>query len=345
MYRSAYRSVPRVPGPGAPVAPRCLTPPAARRRRKQIMEARSGVAPSAARPPTPGEATAIAIAYETFGDPSDPAVLLVMGFGTQLLGWDAEFCRLLAARGRHVIRYDNRDCGLSTKYHDAPVDLMDFITAVTSGEFDRALAMAPYSLRDMAADGIGLLQELGIERAHVAGSSMGGMIAQRMAIEFHDHVLSLTSMMSSTGEPEFGQSTPEAQKVLFSPRPADRDGYIAAAERELVWASRRYGDPAALRAFAAASYDRSHYPAGVPRQLAAMILDGSRAAALQGLDVPTLVIHGRDDTLIDPSGGRRTAALVPDARFLLIEDMGHDRPQSLWPDLLDVIHEHTKGGR
>src|SRR3954447_13358669 len=284
------------------------------------------------------------IEYEVFGDPIDPAVLLVMGFGTQLLGWDADFCRLLAARGLYVIRYDNRDCGLSTKLDEHPVDLMEFITAVMSGDGDRALAMAPYSLRDMAGDGMDLLRTLGIDRAHVVGSSMGGMIAQKMAIQFPDWVLSLTSMMSSTGEPEYGQSTPEAQQVLLSPRPADRDGYIAAAERELVWASRRYGDPAALRALAAASYDRSYYPAGVPRQLAAMILDGSRADALRTVDVPTLVIHGKDDTLIDPSGGRRTAELVPDARFLLVEDMGHDRPRALWSRLVDAIHEHTEGG-
>jgi pimeloyl-ACP methyl ester carboxylesterase len=286
----------------------------------------------------------IVIEYDTFGDPADPAILLIMGFGTQLLGWDAELCRLLAAQGRYVIRYDNRDCGLSTKHHDTPVNLMDLISAVTSGDVDRALAMAPYSLRDMASDGIALLQELGIDRAHVVGSSMGGMIAQKMAIQFPDWVLSLTSMMSSTGEPEYGQSTPEAQQVLFSPRPADRDGYIAAAERELVWASRRYGDPAALRALAAASYDRSYYPAGVPRQLAAMILDGSRADALRTIDVPTLVIHGVDDTLIDPSGGRRTAELVPGARLMLVEDMGHDRPRALWPRLINAIFEHTECG-
>lgn len=286
----------------------------------------------------------IVIEYDTFGDPTDPAILLIMGFGTQLLGWDAALCRLLAAQGRYVIRYDNRDCGLSTKHHDTPVNLMDLISAVTSGDVDRALAMAPYSLRDMASDGIALLQGLGIDRAHVVGSSMGGMIGQKMAIDFPDWVVSLTSMMSSTGEPEYGQSTPEAQQVLFSPRPADRDGYIAAAERELVWASRRYGDPAALRALAAASYDRSYCPPGVPRQLAAMILDGSRADALRTLDVPTLVIHGQDDTLIDPSGGRRTAELVPDARLLLVEDMGHDRPRALWSRLVDAIHEHTEGG-
>jgi pimeloyl-ACP methyl ester carboxylesterase len=283
------------------------------------------------------------IEYEVFGDPIDPAVLLVMGFGTQLLGWDVDFCRLLAARGLYVIRYDNRDCGLSTKLDEHPVDLMEFITAVMSGDVDRALAMAPYSLRDMACDGMDLLRALGIDRAHVVGSSMGGMIAQKMAIEFPDRVLSLTSMMSSTGEQEYGQSTTEAQQVLFSPRPTDREGYMAGAERELVWASRRYGDPAQLRALAAASYDRSYYPAGVPRQLAAMILDGSRADDLRALDVPTLVIHGVDDTLIDPTGGERTAALVPGARLVLIEDMGHDRPPALWPHLVDAISEHIKG--
>ncbi len=285
--------------------------------------------------------TAVTIEHETFGDSSDPAVLLVMGFGTQLLGWDAGFCRLLAGRGRYVIRYDNRDCGLSTKLDDHPLHLGAFIAAATSGDIDRALAMAPYSLRDMACDGVDLLTRLGVARAHVVGSSMGGMIAQRMAIEFPDRVLSLTSMMSSTGEKEYGQSTPEAEEVLFSSRPADRDGYVAAAEREQVWASRRYGDAARLRALAAASYDRAYYPAGIPRQLAAMILDGSRADALKTLNVPTLVIHGLDDTLIDPSGGRRTAELVPGARLLLVEDMGHDRPHELWHHLVDAIIEHT----
>jgi pimeloyl-ACP methyl ester carboxylesterase len=145
----------------------------------------------------------IELEYDTFGDPADPAVLLVMGFGTQLLGWDAEFCRLLAATGRHVIRYDNRDCGLSTKHDDSPVDLTELIGALTVGDFDRARAMAPYTLRDMAVDAISLLDELGIDRAHIVGSSMGAMIAQRTAIEFPARVLSLTSMSSSTGEPEY----------------------------------------------------------------------------------------------------------------------------------------------
>ena len=291
--------------------------------------------------PTTAGSPPIAIEYETFGDPSDPAVLLVMGFGTQLLGWDADFCTLLADRGRFVIRYDNRDCGLSTKLESHPLSLMDFITAVTTGDVDRALAMAPYSLRDMAQDGLAVLDALGIDQAHVVGSSMGGMIAQKMAIEFPDRILSLTSMMSSTGEQEYGQPTREAQQVLFSSRPSDREGYVAAAEAELVWASQRYGDAAALRSLAAASYDRTYYPAGVPRQLAAMILDGSRAEALKTLDVPTLVINGLDDTLIDSSGGRRTAELVPGARLLVLNDMGHDRPPALWPTLLDAIAELT----
>ena len=202
------------------------------------------------------------IEYEVFGDPIDPAVLLVMGFGTQLLGWDADFCRLLAARGLYVIRYDNRDCGLSTKLDEHPVDLMEFITAVMSGDVDRALAMALYSLRDMACDGMDLLRALGIDRAHVVGSSMGGMIVKKMAIEFPDRVLSLTSMMSSTGEQEYGQSTPEASRCCF-PRDPQTARDTWPEQKASCWASRRYGDPAQLRALAAASYDRSYYPAGV----------------------------------------------------------------------------------
>ncbi|XVU28124.1 alpha/beta fold hydrolase [Actinoplanes sp. CA-054009] len=279
----------------------------------------------------------VQIAYEAFGDPHDPAVLLVMGFGAQMIAWHEDLCRMLADRGRYVIRYDNRDCGLSTKWEHRPVELMAFIAAVSDGDTAAAQKMIPYTLADMAGDGLGLLTALGIERAHVVGASMGGMIAQRMAIGHPSRVRTLTSMMSSTGEPGVGQSTPQAQQVLFAPRPADRDGYIASAERELVWASRRYGDAAALRELAAASYDRSYYPAGIARQLGAMILDGSRAADLATLQVPTLVIHGLDDTLIDPSGGRRTAELVPGAKLMLVPDMGHDRPRQLWADLVTAL--------
>ncbi|WP_406109744.1 alpha/beta fold hydrolase [Streptomyces sp. NBC_01003] len=284
----------------------------------------------------------MSLAYETFGDPSDPPVLLVMGFGAQMIAWHEDFCRALADRGRHVIRYDSRDCGLSTKFDEHPVDMGRFIAAVSSGDIASALAMVPYALTDMAGDGLNLLTALGIKRAHVIGTSMGGMIAQKMAIAEPARVLTLTSMMSSTGEPEYGQSAPEAQAVLLGPKPADREGYVAAADRELVWASRRYGDAALLRELAARSYDRAYYPAGVGRQLGAMILDGSRAEALRTLRVPTLVIHGLDDTLITPSGGERTAELVPGAKLLLIPDMGHDRPRELWPEIIDAVHAHTE---
>ncbi|MFG2430773.1 alpha/beta hydrolase [Streptomyces sp. NPDC048590] len=283
----------------------------------------------------------VSIAYQTFGDDGDPPVLLVMGFGAQMLAWHEDFCRALADRGRYVIRYDNRDCGLSTGFDDHPVDMGKFIAAVSSGDITSALAMAPYRLVDMASDGLGLLTALGIERAHVVGTSMGGMIAQTMAIDSPERVLSLTSMMSSTGESEYGQADPQAQAALFTPKPADREGYIAAAERDLLWSSRRYGDATALRELAAESYDRAYRPAGIGRQLAAMILSGSRADALRGLRVPTLVIHGLDDTLIDPSGGKRTAELVPGAELVLIPDMGHDRPRELWPVLLDALVAHT----
>ncbi|MFJ4712007.1 alpha/beta fold hydrolase [Streptomyces sp. NPDC088785] len=283
----------------------------------------------------------VSLAYETFGDPGDPPVLLVMGFGAQMIGWHEDFCRALAAGGRYVIRYDNRDCGLSTSFDDHPVDVGAFVAAVGSGDLPAALAMAPYRLADMADDGLGLLTALGIDRAHVVGASMGGMIAQTMALSHPGRVLTLTSMMSSTGEQEYGRPTPEAQAVVSAPRPADRAGHIAAAERELVWASRRYGDAAVLRDLAARGYDRAHHPAGLGRQLAAMILSGSRAEALRGLRVPTLVIHGLDDTLIDPSGGRRTAELVPGAELLLLPDMGHDRPRQLWPRLIDALLAHT----
>ncbi|MFD9495956.1 alpha/beta fold hydrolase [Streptomyces sp. NPDC060005] len=284
---------------------------------------------------------AVSVAYETFGDPSDPAVLLVMGFSAQMIAWDDGFCRALAERGRYVIRYDNRDCGLSTKFDDHPVDVGRFIGAVSSGDIAAAVAMVPYTLRDMADDGLGLLTALGIGRAHVVGSSMGGMIAQTMAISRPERVLSLTSMMSSTGEPEYGRPSAEAQAVLSGPKPSDREGHVAAAERELVWASKRYGNAGALRDLAARSFDRSSYRAGVGRQLGAMILAGSRADGLRALDLPALVIHGLDDTLIDPSGGRRTADLIPGSTLLLVPDMGHDRPRELRPTLIDALADHT----
>ena len=287
----------------------------------------------------------VSIAYDTFGQPGDPPVLLVIGLGAQLIAWHEDFCAMLADRGRYVIRYDNRDCGLSTRFDDRPVDVGRFVAAVRSGDIPAARAMVPYSLGDMADDGLGLLTALGIAQAHVVGSSMGAMIAQTMAIEHPDRVLTLTSMMSSTGEREYGRSTPAAQQALFAPPPADREGYISASEKQLTWSSKRYADIDGIRELAAQSYDRAYYPAGVGRQLGAMTLAGSRANALRTLTVPTLVIHGLDDTLIDPSGGRRTAELIPGARLLLVPDMGHDRPRELWDTIIDAIEAHTRTWR
>jgi pimeloyl-ACP methyl ester carboxylesterase len=283
----------------------------------------------------------MALEYETYGARDDPPLLMVMGFGSQLVSWPRDFCRRLAAGGRYVISFDNRDCGLSAKLDGADAQLEAVYVAATSGDLARARELAPYTLSDMAADGFGLLTALGIERAHVLGASMGGMIAQTMAIEQPERVLTLTSMMSTTGEPEVGQSTPEALAALLAPAPADREGYIASADGWLLWHSQRYPERAETRAIAAESYDRGQCPQGTTRQLAAMLASGPRITALAQLRVPTLVIHGLDDTLIAPSGGERTAALIPDAKLVLIEDMGHDRPTPLWAEICEPILEHT----
>jgi pimeloyl-ACP methyl ester carboxylesterase len=283
----------------------------------------------------------LAFEYETYGSSAHPPVLMVMGFGAQLVSWPREFCRELAAAGRYVVSFDNRDCGLSAKLDGVDARIAEVQSAVASGEIERARELAPYTLSDMGEDGLGLLTALGIERAHVVGASMGGMIAQTMAIEHPERVLTLTSMMSTTGEPEFGQSTPEALEALLAPAPTNRDDYIASAETWLLWHSKRYPELEQAQAIAAESYDRSRYPQGTIRQLAAVLASGSRAEELSKLRTPTLVIHGLDDTLITPSGGRRTAELVPGARLLLIEDMGHDRPRPLWPEILQAILDHT----
>jgi pimeloyl-ACP methyl ester carboxylesterase len=285
----------------------------------------------------------VALEYETTGSPDDPPLLLVVGFSAQMIAWPSGLCEQLAAGGRFVISFDNRDCGLSSKLDGQIVDLPSVIAASSSGDFVKAAALVPYTLSAMADDAFALLSGLGIERAHIVGSSMGGMIAQTMAIEHPERLLTLTSMMSTTGEPQFGQPTPEASKALLTPAPGDRAGYIDASERSLIWKSKRYPDLPGTRALAAESYDRCYYPEGAARQLAAMIASGPRAEGLAQLRVPTLVIHGLDDTLIAPSGGERTAALIPGAELLLLEGMGHDRPEPLWPEICGAILEHTDG--
>jgi pimeloyl-ACP methyl ester carboxylesterase len=273
----------------------------------------------------------VEIAYEQFGSAEDPALLLVMGLGVQMLGWDEEFCEMLAARGFRVVRFDNRDVGRSTRY-DGPVPDWQAILAGDS-------ATATYLLDDMADDAVKLLDHLGIERAHVVGSSLGGMIAQTIALRHSERVLSLTSIMSRPGDPETGRPHAEAMGALFHPPPDDREGIAEwAVENWKVIGSPGFEmDADALRERARRSYDRGYNPRGVGRQLAAILASGDRTAELRKLDVPTLVIHGEDDPLIDVSGGRATAAAIPDAKLVLIPGMGHDLPRELWPRFVEEI--------
>ena len=283
--------------------------------------------------------TGMELEYETFGSPSDPALLLVMGFTAQLTAWDDGFCRIFADAGYHVIRFDNRDCGLSTKLDGQVADLGAVMAAVLS---DQPAPAVPYTLSDMAADAVGLMDHLGIEKAHILGASMGGMIVQHIAIEHPHRVHSLVSVMSMPGEPEVGQPSPEAAEALLSPPPTGRQAYIDSAPKWMTWQSKKYRDEARVKQNAARDFDRSFYPEGSTRQLAAIYASGRRTAALQQLDCPTLVIHGRDDTLITPSGGERTAELIPGAHLLMLADMGHDIPEPLWPVFTDAVISHMR---
>jgi pimeloyl-ACP methyl ester carboxylesterase len=274
------------------------------------------------------------IAYETFGDPADPALLLVMGLGTQMLGWHEELCEAIAARGFHVIRFDYRDIGRSTALKDLPVPKLWQLAM-------RSKKAAAYSLEDMADDGFGLLDHLGIERAHVVGASMGGMIAQTMAFRRPERVLSLVSIMSNTGALLSGQPRLPMYRVLLAPPAKGRE----AAIEHTVKVFTKIGSPgfprdeAELRQMAALSYDRGRNPAGALRQLAAIIASGDRRGQLATIRVPTLVIHGTEDRLVRPSGGRATARAIPGARLLTIEGMGHDLPRGAWPQIIEGIAE------
>lgn len=279
----------------------------------------------------------IEIEYESMGSPDDPTLLLIMGFTAQLIVWPDSFCRRLVERGFHVVRFDNRDCGLSTKLDGIVVDPNAVMHARLA---ETELPVVPYTLSDMALDAVGLLDHLGIDKAHVVGASMGGMIAQTMAIEHPHRCHSLTSIMSMTGELEYGSPTPEAGEVLLAPPPTQREAYIDNSVKSRVWQSKRYFDEAQVRADAARGFDRSFYPEGASRQLAAIYASGSRAEGLAQLQVPTLVVHGTDDTLLQPSGGQRTAELVPGASLMLLADMGHDLPEPLQPMITGAIAAH-----
>jgi pimeloyl-ACP methyl ester carboxylesterase len=247
--------------------------------------------------------------YETFGDAADPTLLLVNGLGSQCTNYADDWCKRFVAEGYQVVRFDNRDTGLSSK-----LDGVD------------------YTLADMAADAVAVLDAVGADRAHVMGLSMGGMIVQRLAIDHRDRLLSMTSVMSRTGEPGYGDSTPEALAFLTGPAAKSRDEYIENQVKGL----RTYGSKAewldddAIRARAAAAYDRCFCPAGVARQMRAVMADGSRDEALRSVEIPALVMHGSRDSLIAPSGGQHTAEVIPGARYVEIDGMGHDYPPAVW---------------
>jgi pimeloyl-ACP methyl ester carboxylesterase len=278
----------------------------------------------------------VELCYEPFGDPDRPTVLLVMGLGTQMIAWHADFCGELADRGFYVIRYDNRDVGRSTHLSDRP-------TPKVRELMTRRIRRPAYLLKDMAADGIGLLEELGIESAHVVGASMGGMIAQTMAAEHPDRVRSLVSIMSSTGSRWSGQPAPRILPVFLQKPASGKEAYVERIVKlfALVGSPGFERDDDELRELASTSWDRGVDPAGLNRQLGAIIASGHRARDLKRIRVPTLVIHGKSDRLIRPSGGRATARAIPGARLDLIDGMGHDLPRGVWPRIVDGIEQNA----
>ena len=297
---------------------------------------------SAHQPPRIARANGIDLCYEIFGDATAEPMLLIMGLGAQMIHWDDDFCRQLAARGFRVIRFDNRDIGKSSKMSGgkrlAPLELLKL-------RFLKIPVKAPYLLRDMAQDVIGLMDVLGIKSAHLVGASMGGMIAQEIAISFPQRVRSLTSIMSTTGNPKDPPPTREAAAVLMAPPPATREEYFERFAQ--TWKILRVGsfpqDEALDRARAERTFERGLNPAGVGRQLRAILASGSRKQRLASVKAPTLVIHGTLDPLVRPEAGKDTAASIPGAKLLMIEGMGHALPIPMWPQIIDAIDKHAHG--
>jgi pimeloyl-ACP methyl ester carboxylesterase len=277
----------------------------------------------------------VEICYETFGDAADPAMVLVMGLATQMLAWHEDLCAELAGRGFHVIRFDNRDIGRSARFDGPRPTTMQLLR--------RDKRAAAYTLEDMAGDTIGLLDHLEIDRAHVVGASMGGMIAQTVAARHPERVLSLVSLMSNTGARWSGQPSVRLYRTLLARAPRDREGYIrhVAGALDLIGSPAFPRDEAETRALAERSFDRGLNPAGAGRHLAAIIASGDRTPLLRTITAPTLVVHGTRDRLVAPSGGRATARAIPGARLLTIEGMGHDLPRAAWPRMLDAIEQNA----
>ena len=282
-------------------------------------------------------ANGLELEYSTFGREGDPPIVLIAGFSQQLTFWEPAFCAELASRGFHVVVFDNRDVGLSTKIASA---VRPRLAAIASG--DRSTVA--YGLEAMADDTAGLLDALGLGSAHVAGVSMGGMIAQTLAIRHPGRVKSIVSIMSTTGDPKVGHATPEAAAALAKRLPSEREAYIESGVQ--AWHILRSPgfthDEARGRARIADMYDRSFSPDGVARQLAAIIAQADRTAALRDLKIPATVVHGAADPLIDRSGGEATARALPGARLILVPGLGHDLPEGAWPAVIDAIVENTK---
>jgi len=277
-------------------------------------------------------ANGIEIAYQEIGDPDGEPVLLIMGLAAQMLAWQEPFCAMLAERGFRVVRFDNRDIGRSSQIDSAGI----------SSRFDMLRgrrSTAPYLLSDMALDTAGLMDHLEIESAHVVGASMGGMIGQTLAIEHPERTRSLVSIMSTTGSKRDGMPTWRAWGALLSRFPRDRDAYVERAVKTFgVIGSPGFPmDEQRLRELAGAMHDRSHRPAGILRQMHAISASGNRTRALGKLRIPATVIHGTRDPLVRPSGGRATAKAIPGARLRMVEGMGHDLPEALWPLFVDEI--------
>jgi len=278
----------------------------------------------------------IALEYDGFGNPSDPPLLLVMGLGFQLIHWDPEFCQGLADRGFHVIRFDNRDVGLSTKIRGGP---KPNVLAAAAG----ARGSRSYTLWDMADDTAALLDHLELAPAHVAGISMGGMIAQCLAINHPGRVLSLASMLSTTGNRRVGLPRMRALVLMLQQQPRDRDAYVEfSLKAQKVIGSRQWRDEARIRRLSGEAFDRCHYPIGFLRQLVAVQTSGDRTEQLRRLDVPTVVLHGTEDPLVPPRAGRATAAAIPGAHLVELEGMGHDLPRQKWQQMTDAIVANTE---
>jgi pimeloyl-ACP methyl ester carboxylesterase len=278
----------------------------------------------------------ITLCYETFGDPGDPPLLLVMGLGMQMIGWHEDFCELLAQSGFHVVRFDNRDAGHSTHFRSRPPTQAQLLT--------RRVEPVAYRLEDMADDAAGLLRELELAPAHVVGASMGGMIAQTLAARHPESVRSLVSIMSTTGNRWKGQPKLGVLRYLLRQAPTEREAFVEHIAR-VFSAIGSPGYPADLdyvRERAGRSYDRDRDPAATGRQLAAIIASGDRTRDLRRIAAPTLVIHGAADRLVNKSGGRATARAIPGARLKLIDGMGHDLPRGAWPEIVGAIVEHAR---